>query len=112
MKLSNEARNVLNAEASRQLLAEVKGKKNSLCAWCNPGAGDEKTSHGMCEMHAQQMIDEILADRKKREQIEALPKPLKAATKSSCPCYCCRTNNMFGCSRNAGAADYQAVRGF
>lgn len=95
-----------HAEVLSKAVAEAMPANN--CSWCNPGCGDSKTSHGMCITHANQMIAEIMAEREKREAIEALPKPLSAA-KESCDCRLCKSGNP-NCSKFAGDAGYmQAV---
>jgi hypothetical protein len=107
-----EYKTVLAQEASKQALAEAKELKRGVCSWCFPGAGDANTSHGMCEMHAQKMIDEILADREKKAAIDALPMPTQAATKACGRCNSCKQNSPFGCIHTARANDWQAVTGY
>jgi hypothetical protein len=72
------------------------------------------------------LLTEVLADKKRQEQIadtiEMYPvtvshaktrqEILAAKKAAACSCPYHRGGNMFGCSGNAQATDYQAVRGY
>lgn len=49
---------------------------------------------------AKQMLKERIAEAERQDLVKV------------CECFGCRTNNMFGCSKNATSSDHQAVRGY